>query len=157
MRTAYVDDHRAAAHATNTLVALPFVTLATVELQLIMQCCDAKTLLSFARCSRATLQAASTDFAWSRQPPFPVRSTQAELGARIRGSLLRHCDTALTWGSASGGSGFGMRAMFASNISVPEEYPTSSPCRAWSRWTRGTLPLVPNSSRASWHTHPSPA
>jgi hypothetical protein len=99
---------------------MPFASLATVELQLIMQCCDAKTLLSFARCSRATLQAASTDFAWSRQPPFPVRSTQAELGARIRGSLLRHCDIALTWGSASGGSGLGMRSMFAANISVPE-------------------------------------
>ena len=48
---------------------MPFAALATVELQLIMQCRDAKLLLSFARCNHTTLQAAYTDFAWSRMPP----------------------------------------------------------------------------------------
>ena len=40
--------------------------LATVELQLIMQCCDAQSLLALARCSRFTFAAASNPFAWRR-------------------------------------------------------------------------------------------
>ena len=44
--------------------------LATVELQLIMQHCDAQSLLLLARCSRFTLHAASDPFAWRALSPL---------------------------------------------------------------------------------------
>ena len=43
---------------------MPFSRLATVELQLVMQCCDQRTLLRLARCSRFTHQAAQHKCAW---------------------------------------------------------------------------------------------
>jgi hypothetical protein len=49
--------------------------LATVELQLIMHCCERKSLLALARCCRFTLAAASELFAWKHANP-PV----SELG-----------------------------------------------------------------------------
>ena len=48
--------------------------LATVELQLIMQCCDQRTLLRLARCSRFTRQAASDPFAWRYISPAIISS-----------------------------------------------------------------------------------
>ena len=76
----------------------PFQRLATVELQLIMQHCDFKTLLALARCSRFALSAASHPFAWRALPPLSFPTTVADLGGRLRGSrLLAHCDVALRW------------------------------------------------------------
>ena len=76
----------------------PFRRLATVELQLIMQHCDQRTLLALARCSRFTLSAASHPFAWRALSPLSFPTTVADLGGRLRGSrLLAHCDVALRW------------------------------------------------------------
>jgi len=38
-------------------------SLIQVELQLVMRMCDLRSLLAFARCSKETLKAASSDFA----------------------------------------------------------------------------------------------
>jgi hypothetical protein len=46
--------------------------LAAVELQLIMQLCDAQSLLALARCSRFTLSAASDPFAWPGPSSFSL-------------------------------------------------------------------------------------
>jgi hypothetical protein len=46
--------------------------LATIELQLVMQHCDAQSLLALARCSRFTLEAASDSFAWRALSPLPL-------------------------------------------------------------------------------------
>jgi len=49
-----------------------FQRLATVELQLIMQLCDAQSLLALARCSRFAFAAASDPFAWRCAPAVRV-------------------------------------------------------------------------------------
>ena len=77
----------------------PFRSLATVELQLVMQHCDLNTLLALARCSRFTLSAASHPFAWRALSPLSFPTTVA---SRLHGSrLLAHCDVALRWMSAT--------------------------------------------------------
>ena len=64
--------------------------LATVELQLILQCLDKRSKLRSARCSRQLLQAADHPFAW-QGPSVAVSSfRQPQLGSLIRRSLLRH-------------------------------------------------------------------
>jgi len=51
---------------------MSFDQLAAVELQLLMRCCDAQSLLALARCSRFTLSAASNPFAWRFLSPPSV-------------------------------------------------------------------------------------
>jgi Ran GTPase-activating protein (RanGAP) involved in mRNA processing and transport len=78
----------------------PFSRLATVELQLIMRCCDQFTLLALARCSRFTLAAASHPFVWQPLSPIALRCDwPLELSGRLRAekSLLRHADISVTW------------------------------------------------------------
>ena len=75
--------------------AMSLALLAAVKMQLIMQHCDAQSLLSLARCSRAALAAASTPFAWRHQPPLVVRDAVPDLPARLAGSLLSPCPLAL--------------------------------------------------------------
>jgi len=63
----------------------PFDRLATVELQLIMRCCDQPTLIALARCSRFTLAAASHPFAWQPLSPIALQCDwPLELSGRLR-------------------------------------------------------------------------
>ena len=50
------------------MALMPFAALATVEMQLVMHCCDVASLLSLAHCGHATLAAASDEFAWQHTP-----------------------------------------------------------------------------------------
>jgi Ran GTPase-activating protein (RanGAP) involved in mRNA processing and transport len=78
----------------------PFDRLATVELQLIMRCCDKRTLLALARCSRFALAAASHPFAWQPLSPIELRCDwPLELSGRLQpeASLLRHADISIIW------------------------------------------------------------
>ena len=64
----YLQPSRSRTHLPVSLSAvapsgMSFERLATVELQLIMHCCDQTSWLQLARCSRFTLQAASQSFA----------------------------------------------------------------------------------------------
>lgn len=78
--------------------------LAAVEVQSIMQCLDATSLLRLARCNRRMLRDASADIAWSTQPPFAVAfdASEVDLGARIRASLVaRAPGVAVVWRRAT--------------------------------------------------------
>ena len=62
--------------------------LARVELQLVMQGCDQRTLIALARCSRSTFAAADHPFAWRSLPPLQLqcpspRDLPAQLIARL--------------------------------------------------------------------------
>ena len=72
-------------------------SFARVEWQLIMRMCDLKSLIALARCSKETLAAASTDFAWSALSPVIFRSTRPLLAECISGSLLRCADIGVRW------------------------------------------------------------
>jgi hypothetical protein len=77
-------------------------TLATVELQLIMHCCDISSLLALARCSRFTLAAASDCFAWKCAPPLAVQwimlyQPPTYVIVQIFSSLVRLGRISLTW------------------------------------------------------------
>lgn len=76
---------------------MSFGRLATVELQLVMHCCDRKSLLTLARCSRFTLRAASDPFAWRALSPLSFYSTRAGLADDLRTPLLRHFFVRLLW------------------------------------------------------------
>jgi hypothetical protein len=73
--------------------------LAAVELQLCMHFLDKVSLLYLARCSRFLLHCASTDFAWRFQPmlQLTLSPSLADVGSRLRRSLLRFCDIRLVW------------------------------------------------------------
>jgi len=60
-------------NAAAAVAARPFARLATVELQLIMRCCDQPTLIALARCSRFALAAASSPFVWQPLSPIELR------------------------------------------------------------------------------------
>jgi hypothetical protein len=62
--------------------------LAQIEWQLIMRMCDLPSLLVLARCSRSTLRAASSDFAWGALSLVMLRSTQLPPPGCIRASSL---------------------------------------------------------------------
>jgi hypothetical protein len=72
-------------------------TLATVELQLVMQCLDLTSLLSLARCSRTTLTAASSDFACRYLMVDVDASVNGLRGSPAASRVLRHCDVAVHW------------------------------------------------------------
>jgi hypothetical protein len=78
--------------------------LATVELQLIMHCCDFKCLLSLARCSRFTLACANTAFAFRHMPPFSVSLHESALSRKLSASLFRHVSIATSVKNVSLGS-----------------------------------------------------
>jgi hypothetical protein len=74
--------------------------LAAVELQLVMQCCDLQSLLALSRCSRHSLAAASSDFAWRCLSPlclFPTQLQRDDPAARSRSLPLRFCDSHFEW------------------------------------------------------------
>jgi hypothetical protein len=76
--------------------------LATVELQLILQCCDLRCLLSLARCSRFTLAAASSRFAFKFAPPLSSRCGETDLSLSVFASqmsisLIRFGSLDLVW------------------------------------------------------------
>lgn len=77
---------------------MPFSSLHTIELQLVMHCCSLPALLQLARCNRSTLAAASAPFAWSvlfpSAPPIPL---SADLASRLPRSLLRFTRLTLLW------------------------------------------------------------
>jgi hypothetical protein len=77
---------------------MSFSFLATVELQLIMHYCDAKSLLVLARCNRFSLSAASADFAW-RHATFNLRITRDTVddAADVATSLLRFGFVDVAW------------------------------------------------------------
>jgi hypothetical protein len=71
---------------------MSFARLATVELQLIMQCCNLSSLLRMARCSRFTLMCADSEFSFQRMNETFVSSdywTNVRRWSSAR-SLLRH-------------------------------------------------------------------
>jgi hypothetical protein len=73
---------------------MPFSSLATLELQLIMQDCDLPSLVAFARCCRFTLSSADSEFAWREMKPFKISSCDNEIVSRFssgHAGLLRHC------------------------------------------------------------------
>lgn len=77
---------------------MPLSSLATVELQLIMQMCDLRSLLSFARCSHLTLAAASSDFAWRSLSNPPLQLQPYESAEAVAESLVgRFCDLGLRY------------------------------------------------------------
>ena len=65
-----------------------FQRLAAVELQLIMHCCDKRTLLALARCCRFALSAASSDFAWRGTSPVAVGFSLATAAAESTPELV---------------------------------------------------------------------
>lgn len=73
--------------------------LATVELQLVMHCCDRRSLLTLARCSRSILRAARDDFAWRLLSPIVVPEAAGALRPELEQSLLRFCDVSVEWSS----------------------------------------------------------
>ena len=86
--------------AATAAAVRPFDQLAAVELQLIMRCCNQRTLLALARCSRFTLAAAPHPFAWQLLSPIDLRCDwPLELSGRLqpKASLLRHADISVIW------------------------------------------------------------
>lgn len=69
-------------------------SLHTIELQLVMHHCDARTILRLARCSRALLAAASCDFAFRFAAPVPV-PLSAGVSSQVSRSLVRFCALSL--------------------------------------------------------------
>lgn len=66
-------------------------SLAAVELQLIFQFCNQRSLLLLARCSRFHFHAASSRAAWRGLPCISVSTLQQQLQQSISRSLLRFC------------------------------------------------------------------
>lgn len=89
--------------------------LATIELQLVLHLCDVHSWLALARCSRATLHAASAPFSQRHLPPLHFRfqhpwpaggtdkpkhgrpAPARSLADRLQRSLLRHCVLSIVW------------------------------------------------------------
>ena len=74
---------------------MPFSCLHAIELQLIMHHADKTTLFALARCSQATIAAASSDFAFRYLSPMPLQPTSV-LHPSTPTGLLRFCDVSLT-------------------------------------------------------------
>jgi hypothetical protein len=77
------------------------VRLAVVEIQLIMQHLDIRSLLALGRCNRLLLNAASTDFACKGRLvriDVGVDGSHHDPGAS---RILRHCDTEVHWPCSS--------------------------------------------------------
>lgn len=84
-------------HTPHQRSAMSFDQLAAVDLQLLMRCCDAQSLLALARCSRFTLSAASNPFAWRflspPSVPFVFRQSSPSQSSRIQSSLHQSSPT----------------------------------------------------------------
>ena len=79
-----------------------FGRLAVVELQLVLQCCDRRSLVRLARCSRFTLTAAAHPFAWRSLPLRLHCSRPSEIAAwrplqSAESLQLRHADLTVHW------------------------------------------------------------
>lgn len=87
---------------------MPFSAFHSIELQLIMQCCDQFTLLSLARCCRFTLATARHPFAWACSKPMSLHCDSmlqpSELIGRLSSSLLRCAPMHLTLHLSSSGA-----------------------------------------------------
>jgi hypothetical protein len=70
--------------------------LADVELQLVMQHPDARSLLQLARCSRPLMHAADSQFAWKNVDPLWISSTAMKLRSPSS-LLLRYARLSLRW------------------------------------------------------------
>jgi hypothetical protein len=102
---------------------MPFSRLAEVEVQLVMQCCEQRTFLAVARCSRFTLRAADHAFAWRYGrvrlrcgPQCPPRSALD----RLRRSLLHRTSCVSVEWQYELGVEFPMDAEFLSLASLPQ-------------------------------------
>lgn len=72
--------------------------LAVVELQLIMQHCDLRSLLAFARCSKQTMAAGLQQFAWRDMRELVVVSMSPDRGAPpVFSELLQFCHVSLRY------------------------------------------------------------
>jgi hypothetical protein len=84
---------------------MPLLSLAVVEVQLVMQfCADRRTLLLLARCCRFLRRCASSDLAWRSLSPLCFRCTAPALGLLspdLNRSLLRFADVSLRWLAAA--------------------------------------------------------
>lgn len=87
---------------------MSFTRLAKVEVQLVMQCCDWRTLLALSRITHSARSAASDPFAWACVPPVALRSHSMEIwtrgkcqtvtfSQRLARSLLRLAPITLQW------------------------------------------------------------
>src|SRR4051812_12055458 len=76
---------------------MSLLSLATVELQLIMHNLDKLPLLYLARCSKFTLSSASSDFTWKFLSPLPISLNKSllHIPRLIPNSLLRYVDVSL--------------------------------------------------------------
>jgi hypothetical protein len=86
---------------------MSLTSLACIELQLVMQCCDRSALLQLARCCRATMTAAEAPFAWLHVAPLPLEFTSALNDPHVvvpYGRLLRHVRLAVRWTCAPNNS-----------------------------------------------------
>jgi hypothetical protein len=70
--------------------------LATVELQLCMQFCELKSLLTLARCSRFTRACASNEFAWQMLNPLPLLLHKIPADADLSASFLQFVNVSVT-------------------------------------------------------------
>ena len=79
------------------LSQMPFTSLHSIELQLILRFCDPPSILALARCCQATLGAAANAFAWDAATPIRVSFLRDGLGQEANQRLLRHVPIALFW------------------------------------------------------------
>ena len=73
---------------------MPLAAVHTVELHLIMQACDMRSLLAFARCSKQFRKAASNEFAFRSLSPLLVQAREG-IETLLSASLIRYCDVTL--------------------------------------------------------------
>ena len=81
------------------LPAMPFSSLHSIELQLILRFCDGRSIIALAQCNRLTLDAAANAFAWAAAPPIRVSFLRDGLCRVSNQRLLRHSSIALFWPS----------------------------------------------------------
>jgi len=81
-------------------------SLATVELQLVMQCLDRTSLIKLANCSKTLQRAADHPFAWVYVPTVRVGvATDADV-ARLASGVSRHAPLNIVHAAAPGAVGF---------------------------------------------------
>src|SRR4051794_21138304 len=67
---------------------------ATVELQLIMQCCDQSTLFSLSHSCKFALARSNSDFAWRFIPSLSATFSGFDFERLQSSTLMRHCNEA---------------------------------------------------------------
>ena len=79
------------------LAPMPFTSLHSIELQLILRFCDGRSLIAVARCCQTTLGAAANAFAWDAATPIRVSFLSDGFPHDSNQRLLRHAPIALFW------------------------------------------------------------